>query len=61
MRRAIERKLDGKFSYQRMSRKCDCSHTLGEHAAAFPHDCFAQSCDCLAFKPVPIPTHNGEG
>jgi hypothetical protein len=59
---APNRADNGQYTYGGdMSKMCVCGHTLGQHAAAHPHDCFTHThkegtpayadCDCPKFRP----------
>jgi hypothetical protein len=63
MERKIQnRTRSGRYDYDGdMDRLCVCGHTLGQHAAASPHDCFVnealghegeENCTCPKFRPA---------
>jgi hypothetical protein len=55
------RSADGRYDYDgRLERLCVCGHTLGDHAAVSPHECFRHTmsdataedkqCKCERFR-----------
>lgn len=51
----------GRYDYDgNLHRLCRCGHTLGDHSAGTPHECFVPTmppytpCDCTRFRPVRV-------
>ena len=49
-RRNHPHEADGKYAVRNFDQVCKCGHSLGEHAAEMPRDCFSDDdCDCEKF------------
>lgn len=54
MKRKPVRTRAGKYDFDGgWDRVCACRHTLGNHAAAYPHDCLIGDCACAKFVELP--------
>lgn len=54
-RRNHPKEANGRYAVRNFGQVCKCGHTLGDHAAVMPRDCFNEDgngCDCEKFRKV---------